>query len=460
MYDLIITMKFFIQAKHLIVTALLFSAFFSFVLPVNVRAAEDDVFYPGLGRVGEQLSMRYWAKTFIIGSSVDIALAIACGGENDKEKVWGTADGPQGCVPPLDEYTANLQGDSPRITGGLASMGAMAMDYSVTEPTIPTNMALFMDDTFGDTIFSTDSYAQTNWSEPNEFFQAATFTLWRTSRNISLGLLGVLLGVAGLSILFRSKLSPQVTVTVANVLPYLPISIIGIVLSYPIMAVVFNLLNPLLSIAWAIGGQVVIDLSAGAVDTSRGIYYMVGQVFVAILDHSNWSGLPLVGTTISFALALVMLTGIFLSLVAVLRFIFEYAKTIVMFVFYVIAFPIVSAVAILPGKQNLFAFLFKKVAANLLALPIMTLLVLVGLGFIASMGVSTASGSFDALSGSMSYFAMGGGIFSGIIRFAIGWGIVWQAFKVRKTLEGALGADGNLMSNFKGAPAGGPPGKK
>src|SRR4051812_39481827 len=126
MYDLIITMKIFSKPKHIIVTALTIFAIFSFLYPIIVNAAsEDDIFYPGLARVGEQLSIRTWTKDFVIGGATDIALAVACGGENDKEKIWGTPDGATSCVPPLDEFSASLQGDSPRMTGGLASMTAM-----------------------------------------------------------------------------------------------------------------------------------------------------------------------------------------------------------------------------------------------------------------------------------------------------------------------------------------------
>jgi hypothetical protein len=459
MYDLIITMKIFSKPKHIIVTALTFFAIFSFLFPVIVNAAEDDVFYPGLGRIGEQLSMRYWAKTFIIGSSVDITLAAICGGENDKENTWGTENGSANCVPPIEQITASLQGENPRMMGGMASMGAMAMDYSVSEPVIPTDMALFMDDTFDDTIFTTPSYAQerTNWSQPTEFFQSATYTLWKTARNISLGLLGVLLGIAGLSILFRSKLSPQVTVTVANILPYLPLSIIGIVLSYPIMAVAYNLVEPLLSMAWAIGQQVVNELSHGAVVTTGGVYSTVGQSFIAVLNPATWTGVAVNGT-INFAFGILMLVAGVLVLIGVVRYVFEYAKTIVLFVFYVIAFPILSAVAILPGKQNLFGVLFKKVGANLLAIPVMTLFALIGFGFIASMLPAIQSGQAAAFEG-MQYISIGGTVFAGIIRFAIGWGIMWQSFKARQVLEDAFGASGSLMSSFKGASSA-PAGKK
>ncbi len=462
MYDLIITMKFYTKAKHIIVTALIFFTIFSFVFPVIVSAqSEDDVFYPGLGRIGEQLSMRYWAKTFVMGTAVDVTLAIACGGENDKENTWGTPNGAENCVPPIERVSASLQGDQPRMMGGLASVSALAMDYSVNEPMIPTDMALFLDDTFDQTLFSSPSYAQNlpeNLSKPDEFFQSATYTLWKSARNIALGLLGVLLGIAGLSILFRSKLSPQVTVTVANVLPYLPLSIIGIVLSYPIIAVIFNLLEPLLSIAWALGAGIVVELSVGAVDTSRGVYALVGQSFKALLSPMTWLGVSNIAT-ISFILVLIMLVALVMVLIATARYIFEYAKTMVLFVFYVIAFPLLSAIAILPGKQNLFSVLFKKVLANLLALPIMTLFTLIGLGFIASILPAVQSGASTGLLG-LEYISVGGNIFAAIVRFAIGWGIVWNSFKARKMLEDFFGAGGSLASTFQGGGSSGPPGKK
>lgn len=450
-------MKFHIQTKHLILSAFAFFAIFSFAFPFTARAQNENVVYGGLTRPDENLSIRSWGKNFIIGNAIDIALAFPCGGENDKEKVWG--EDPDACVPPLSQITASLEGDEPRMIGGAASYTAMAMEYGINEPLVPTNMALYLDDTFNDTIFSTrESYAQelTDLSRPTEFFQASTLELWKFSRNIALSLLGVLLAIAGLSILFRSKLSPQVTVTVANVLPYLPISIIGIVLSYPIIAVAYNLLAPLMSVAYSIGTTVFAEIAPAAqVQSDLGIYTIVAGVIGIILTAG---GVVVLGVILAFPLIVVILIALYLLLVGLFKYIFEYAKTIVLFVFYVAAFPIISAIAILPGKQNLVTLLFKKVLANLLALPIMTLMVIVGLGFIASMGSVSLSSDADF---TYLYNSSGGALFSSIIKFAIGFGIIQNSFKARSILEDAFGAGGTIMSSFKGGPpAGGPGGRR
>jgi len=339
----------------------------------------------------------------------------------------------------LPELNSNLTRPTGFFQGGFAGLATLTATSMATEPPIPTDMALYLNDTFGDTIFGTPAFAQ-SYSKPNSFFRQTTFVLWKMSRDVALAAVGLLLAVAAIGVIFRQKINPQVTVTVSSILPYVPISLAGIILSYPLVTIAYNAVIPLMGVAWNLGWAFIGEVASDAVSnvTSASLWGIVSTVFRTIINILVG---PAIGLPLVIMALILMVTVVFM----IFKYIIEAIKTILNFVVIVIAFPLVSVLAILPARQKLILVLFKKILANVLALPIMTLMLLAGLGIIFTM----ASINVDPLASldDVVYVFSFGGIIAAIIKFSIGIGVMWQGFKARKILENVLGA-GESLSNL------------
>jgi len=378
-------------------------------------------------------------------------LKLICGGEKDMDTVFVEK---KPCLSEDEVNNMYAYVESGRMPGGLYSLGGETLSYIVAEPSVPTNLALFIDDIKKDTLFNTSSYAApstaTGYSKPTEFFEITTLGVWQATRNIALALLGLFLAIAALGVLFRQKLSPQAVVTIYSILPSVPLAIIFIVLSYPLVAVAMNLAGPLNSLAIKLGFDVynqIANASSGGA---------VGLTITAILV-----ALAAAFTTGPFVIALsipVVMMGIailILIVVAIFKIIYEFIKWYGTFVILTIAFPIAAAVSILPGKQPVLMTFIKKMVVNMLVFPVGIFLSLVGFGFI----MTTFDNSVGLGFGWAAYVFVFG-IFVSVIKFSIGYGIIWNAFKIRGILENAFGATGSVMSAFSGGADDKKPGRR
>lgn len=331
---------------------------------------------------------------------------------------------------------------SGRMPGGMYSLSTYALNSIVEEPNIPTNLALYLDDVKGNSIFNDDAYAATGYSEASDFFQASTLAVWKAVRNLSLSVLGLFLAIAALGVLFRQKLSPQAVVTIYSILPSVPLAIFFIVLSYPVVAVAMNATAPLMSLAIKLGMDIFGEIAQGA-----GLVGFVSSmpissiVFVFLLANI----INPFTVVLSLPIIVVVLSFLVLLLVLIVKAIFEYAKWYMTFVVLTIAFPAAAAVSILPGKQSVLITLIKKLLVNMLVFPVGILMLLVGFGFMAT--IATTNLGFG--SGGWEY-VLPFGIFVAMVKFFIGFGIAWAGFGIRGTLENALGAGGSISSAFSG----------
>ena len=220
--------------------------------------------------------------------------------------------------------------------------------------------------------------------------------------------------------------------------------LLGIVLSYPVVAIAINAMFPLAQIAMNIGfsfiGQVFAD-SASWVTDGVSMYEVLSFTVKAVITMvtAGIIGLPIIGF---------VLITVIVMFISFIRYLIEIARTMAMFMFYVIVFPLVSAMAILPSKQKLILVLIKKILANMLVIPVITLMFLVGMGIIATISNS----ELDPLSGGYTgtTFWFFGELFVATIKVFIGITIIWQSFKARQILENIFGTKESVFNLAQG----------
>lgn len=321
---------------------------------------------------------------------------------------------------------------------GGAGILASTFDYAQKEALPPTNLALFINDTTKDNVLGTQpAYAQSVFEGD---FRLFVLRAWRLTRNISLGLMGVVVGISALMIMFRAQIAPRVSVSVYNVLPMIPIGLGLILLSYPIITLVLSLMWPLQSFASNIGWELVKESFlpgtplANANLAGGGLLIMVIGLIVAGVVGSG------VGSLILIIVAIVILCMVFY---AIIKAAWTYVKVYISMMFTTIISPLIILLSVLPGRSGLIMNLGKRLLVDLLSIPVMFFVFLLGLGVMAysppfytgwSSGISSS-----APSGGPGFFYL----VAYIMKYFVGLGIMFKVNDVRKGLESMIGV-GNL----------------
>jgi hypothetical protein len=213
---------------------------------------------------GEDSNLGSWAANAIGHVTINLPLKFVAGEQMNCDKcLVGTPDSSCG-IPDVAALNNSATGQTPlAYDKGAIGMAGTMLDEMIREPLIQTDLALFIDDTFKDNIFSNEAYAQGKLSTPNNTFRLATYHAWKVSRNASLILLSSILALAALMVIFNKKLSPQVTISVYSVLPTIPVAIGLILLSYPIVAIAMNIMELLQTTASQLGQSIVQEMGSG-----------------------------------------------------------------------------------------------------------------------------------------------------------------------------------------------------
>lgn len=382
-----------------------------------------------------------WVQNIFWSTAMNAPLKLACGGEKDMDAIFVQK---KPCLTEDEMNNIYSYVEDGRMPGGLFAMSTYTLGQIINEPTIPTNLAMYIDDVKGNSIFNDNAYAATGYSKPSDFFQASTLSVWKATRNLSLSLLGLFLAIAALGVLFRQKLSPQAVVTIYSILPSVPLAILFIVLSYPIVAVAMNLAIPLLQLSIKLGldifKEIAQGVSSGAVPTPVGGWNLF-TVMISVMASLFGSVANIV---ISIPIVLLVIATVILLVTLVIRAIYEFAKWYGTFVILTIGFPVAAVMSILPGKQAVLMTFIKKLLVNMLVFPVGVLLLFVGFGF-----MMTVLDPALTFTGGVGYI-LNFGIFVTMVKFLIGFGIAWSGFKIRGTLENALGAGGSVISILQG----------
>lgn len=279
-----------------------------------------------------------------------------------------------------------------RGSGSLLGM-ATAMDSELRRQEIPVNLALFFKDYAQDIpIVRNTAFAQTD----DTYIGAnLVYSIWKLVRNISLGIMSLILLVVGFMIMTRKQMPSRTVVTVQYALPRVVLSIVLIFFSYPIGALIVKIMLPLIESSWDIftadilpmalantgWADKVISLVAGGMTTLLGlaILFLASMVF-------NFA----MGAALLFFLILVIAALVIVILIALVRVVMIYVKLLS----YIIVSPLFFAIGAIPGKENMIGDWFKEMLAGVLSVFAMSLTILVAVAapfFAVSVAVS---GSF------------------------------------------------------------------
>ena len=402
---------------------------------INVMCAAKSIVgfggcEPERGSWGRGFILRdLFADTIVLGfceNTIDDAIDLA------KVDPYSACGDPTAVI----TYAPSKPGEFARYPHGGAGMLASTFDYLEKEAGPPTDLALFINDTTKNNVLGVQpAYAQTVFE--NDF---KTFVLsgWRMTRNISLGLMGVVVGISALMVMFRAQIAPRVSVSVYNVLPMIPIGLGLILLSYPIITLVLSMMWPLQAFAANLGWAIAREsfLSAGplaAADNVAGGALII-TAFGLVIGGLVSAGL---GNLLFLIIVGVLIIAIAWVLISVA---WVWAKIYMSMMFNTIVAPLIILSSMLPGRSGVLINFAKRLLVDLLSIPLMLFTLLIGLAVLAySPGFYTGWSSAVGQSGSPAASPGWYYVLAYIMKYFIGLGIIWKAKDARKSLEGLVG---------------------
>ncbi len=228
-------------------------------------------------------------------------------------------------------------------TGGSFLGMANALDGAIRTEPIPVNLAYYWNDQIKSTPFVSRALAA-DVQYGNAPAISSILVLWKTFRNIAMGMLSVIMLVVGIMIMTRKKLSPQLSVTAQYALPRIALALILIVFSYPIGAVIASSMRYLAVLGEKIVCNSPLTTSMATCPAPTGV--LLGVFFIGAVIAIAASGGAFIPVLV--VLAVVMLIVVVLKIVILVRAALLYMKLILSIVFS----PIIFATGALPGNES------------------------------------------------------------------------------------------------------------
>jgi len=197
-------------------------------------------------------------------------------------------------------------------------------------------------------------------------FRGTVLELWKTMRNIAYSLIVLILVIVGFMVMFRKKLSAQVTVSVANSLPRLVIGLILITFSYPIAALTIPFMNALLAMSTGLFQNALTE-RFGEMNMTEMAVESLNQT----LSSGNWEINLFIGI-----LTVVLIVAFFIAMLSVL---FTLAQRYLKIIIATIFGPLILAAGILPGQEKLTSDWIKGLIINTVSVPAIFAIFFIGL---------------------------------------------------------------------------------
>lgn len=225
--------------------------------------------------------------------------------------------------------------------------------------------------------------------------------IWKAFRNISYGILAIVMVAIGFMVMFRKKIDPKTVVTVQNALPKIVITLLLITFSYAIVGFMIDLMYLLL----IMGVQLIVTASpAGTFDQADRTFVdiMTGGNFGALMRSVMLGGLQSTKDLVNFLYpqlesankfefvvkyifgfswinygASTILIGLILSialLFGVVRLFFMLLSAYIQILLAVLTGPIQILLEAIPGGQG-FSNWFKNLISNLVVFPLTAILI-------------------------------------------------------------------------------------
>lgn len=194
--------------------------------------------------------------------------------------------------------------------------------------------------------------------------------LWQASRNAAYSLVTLSVIVLAFMIMFRTKISPQASVTVQSAIPRIIIGLILITFSYAIAGFIIDLSYILIGIIAAVVSQSRIASTDpinifNLINDIGGGILQFGLAVVWIVFRNQYSSIvtALLGTGF-VAGVLVLIISLILIVIAFVRIFWTFLKTYVMIIFQVIALPFAALLYIASPSGGVFFGLLRSLVGN------------------------------------------------------------------------------------------------
>lgn len=325
------------------------------------------------------------------------------------------------------------------LIGAIDSMNASLL----SQPPAVNNVAHLQSEWVPGANVDTNSvYAQDGFS----YLQSLNIVdLWDSMRLIAYSLFVIVLIVAGFMIMFRQKIGGQVAITVFNTIPRVIAGLILVTFSFAIAGLIIDFGAVLMSIVSSIfnigsNGYVITNPFSLA---SVLIYGYDGEFdFTALIAGGIGGSATLIGLVISslsaLAIAGPLLLLVLLFFFGVLAYVsvkvyITLVKAYIGILIDVIIGPILIAIAVIPGKDNIGKNWFNRIVKNVLTFVLVYALINLG-SYIVSSGVDLSfptglsTGSLDPSSQSFS-------ILDGFLRLIIPLWLYFLASEAPNILE-------------------------
>jgi len=313
--------------------------------------------------------------------------------------------------------------------GGAFGYASIAIEgISTINP--PFDLTLYANDLKENTIVSGEAYAQDGigifWQD---IFEEATLAFWKRIRNLAYLLFVIIMIAMGFMVMLRHQVSPRVTVTVTSALPRIVLGLVLITFSYPIVSLAVDLIRVLSLTAQNLVVSVFVDMFGPDVFTSGGVLDQLAVQREVLKNIAN-----LAQRINLFSVLFILLTLVAL-LITVALALWEFLKRFTSLIYIGIFGPLILAWGTLPGNEDAISGWFKKIVANVLALPAVTLFMGAGL-----LILTVNPNSPDHLP---TFWAFSADIIAQAITYIIGISILWSAHKIPGKIDEALSGGGN-----------------
>lgn len=240
--------------------------------------------------------------------------------------------------------TASLDLRQRGVRGSLLGMSYTLENIAYTEP-LAVNFAYFWNRNLEKLPVVGGAFAASE-SGYNMPLLDAAYSLWELVRNVSLGIISVVLLYTGIMIIMRKKMNSQLVVSVQYAIPKIVIGLLLIIFSYPIGAAITG-------ISWGLfrGATSIVGNAAGLCQgqVGRGDLYLA--VLIGVLKTGFGWGRVVV----------LLLTGLGLVIMSII----VYVKAILIYlkmVIGVITAPFEMALGTIPGSEGKIMDWFKRMA--------------------------------------------------------------------------------------------------
>ncbi len=199
---------------------------------------------------------------------------------------------------------------------------------------------------------------------------APILKLWAASRNAAYALMALAVILLAFMVMFRARISPQVSVSVTSAIPRVIIGFILITFSYAIAGFVIDMSYVIQGVIAAVVSQSgVSSLDPVAIfnlinDIGGGLLNF-GLAVVWIVLKSGFGGFPVVGWVLGIVAGiLVLVVMLLLIILAIIRIFWIFLRTYVMIILHVIALPFAALGYVASPSGNMFTQMLRSLVGH------------------------------------------------------------------------------------------------